>query len=72
MTDTSAPTRQEIERWARRHGIEKLHPEHLDRMSELAVYVADLGRSLRRVASKDDRPAAIFRPLDGRHGQDGH
>jgi hypothetical protein len=54
MTDT--PRLEEISAFARRHGLEKLSSEHLTRMTELAAYVADLGRTLPRPARKEDPP----------------
>lgn len=60
MTTTPKPTLDEIQAFARRHGLEKLTPEQLARMAELAVYVGDLGRNLPRPSRKDDAPAPTF------------
>ena len=55
------PTVADIKAFALRYGLEKLAPEHLERMAELAVYVGDLGRNLPRPAHKADAPAAVAR-----------
>lgn len=62
MPDVAKPSMAEMSAWARRYGLEKLTPEHIERMAELAVYVADLGRTLPRVPRKEDQPAPIFKP----------
>jgi hypothetical protein len=54
------PTLDDITAFARRHGLERVAPEHLARMTELAAYVADLGRTLPRPTRKDDAPASTF------------
>ena len=59
-TQSSAPTLEDVTAFARRHGLERLAPEHLARMTELAAYVADLGRALPRPLRKEDAPAATF------------
>lgn len=58
MAEQPAYSFEEIEAFAKRHGLTRLTPEHLARMRELASYVSDLGRTLPRVASKCDAPAA--------------
>ena len=58
MTIATKPTLEEMQAFARRHGLEALAPEHLARMTELAVYVGDLGRNLPRPAQKEDAPAS--------------
>jgi len=60
MTQAPNPSVDDIAVFARRYGLDKLTPEHLARMAELAVYVADLGRTLPRPANKHDRPASTF------------
>lgn len=57
MPQAPEPTLDEITAFAERYGLTRLHADHLQRMRELAVYVADLGRNLPRVPSKDDKPA---------------
>ena len=64
MATTIKPTLAEITAFALRHGLDKLTPEHLARMAELAVNVGDLGRTLPRPARKDDMPAPTFNPRD--------
>lgn len=59
---TPQPSLDEMRAFARRYGLEKLAPEHLARMAELAVYVGELGRTLSRPVRKDDAPAPIFEP----------
>ena len=67
MSEPMKPTVAEIQAFARRHGLDKLAPEHLARLAELAVYVGDLGRTLPRPDQKADAPAAVVRfgPLPG-------
>lgn len=60
------PSDTEIKAFADRHGLDKLAPEHLARMAELAVYVGDLGRTLPRPPRKEDAPAPIFDPRQRR------
>lgn len=60
MITAAKPTIEEIEAFARRYGLEKLSPEHLARMVELAVYVGDLGRELPRPLRKEAPPAQAF------------
>lgn len=62
MAQKSKPTLTDIEDFARRHGLDRLAPEHLQRMTELALYVGDLGRTLPRPSHKEDAPAFDFRP----------
>jgi hypothetical protein len=62
MTEQPKPTFAEIEAFARRHGLTKLSAEQLGRMTELAVYVGDLGCTLPRPPRKEDALAATFRP----------
>jgi hypothetical protein len=62
MSDAAKPSVEEMTIWARSYGLDKLKPEHVARMAELAVYVADLGRTLPRVPSKEDGPAPVFKP----------
>jgi hypothetical protein len=59
MTDQPTYSIEEIAAFAKRYGLTRLKPEHLARMRELAPYVSDLGRTLPRVASKHDGPAAF-------------
>lgn len=59
MTDQPAYTLEEVEAFAKRYGLTRLRPEHIERMRELASYVADLGRTLPRVANKHDAPAGL-------------
>ncbi len=56
------PSLEEIDAFARRHGLVNLAPEHIARMAELAVYVGDLGRTLPRPMHKEDAPATSFVP----------
>jgi hypothetical protein len=56
MASSVKPSADEIRRFAERHGLDKLSSEHLDRMAELAVYVADLGRTLPRPPEKAVAP----------------
>jgi hypothetical protein len=56
MTSSVKPSADEIRCFAERHRLDKLSPEHLDRMAELAVYVADLGRTLPRPPDKAVTP----------------
>jgi hypothetical protein len=60
MTSQLPPTREAITAFARRCGLEKLTPEHLARMAELAIYVGELGRTLPRPPEKENAPAASF------------
>ncbi len=46
--------------FAHRYGLDKLTPEHIARMAELAVYVGELGRSLQRPPAKENVPAPTF------------
>lgn len=57
MQSASTPRPDEIEAFARRYGLAKLDRAHIERMAELAVYVAELGRMLPRPMSKSDQPA---------------
>lgn len=59
MTESLKPSLAEIEAFARRYGLERLAPEHIARMAELAIYVGELGRTLPRPARKEDGPAPI-------------
>jgi hypothetical protein len=68
MPEAPKPSLAEIEAFARRHGLEKLAPEHVARMAELAVYVSDLGCNLSRPPRKENAPAASFRPDPSRAG----
>ena len=52
------PTLDEVRSFAKRYGLEKLAPEHIERMTELASYVADLGRNLPRPRDKHTAPYA--------------
>jgi len=63
---TPQPSRDEMRAFARRYGLEKLTPEHVARMAELAVYVGELGRTLSRPPRKDDAPAPTFDPAERR------
>ena len=56
MTSAPKPTVAEIRSFAHRYGLEKLSPEHIERMAELAVYVADLSRTLPRPREKHVSP----------------
>jgi hypothetical protein len=56
MASSDKPSADEIRRFAKRHGLDMLSSEHLDRMAELAVYVADLGRTLPRPPEKAVAP----------------
>jgi hypothetical protein len=61
MTDpVPKPTLEDITAFARRHGLDRLPPEHLARMTELALNVSELGRGLPRPAMKEDPPAPTF------------
>jgi hypothetical protein len=60
MSDATKPGTEAMAAWAKSYGLHKLKPEHIARMAELAVYVADLGRSLPRVPHKEDAPAPVF------------
>ena len=60
MADTTKPTRDEMTMWAKRHGLDRLSPEHIDRLAELSVYVSELGPKLRRVPQKQDAPSPII------------
>lgn len=62
MSHPTKPTRDAMAAWAQNYGLDKLTPQHIERMAELAVYVADLSRSLPRVLRKDDAPAPVFTP----------
>lgn len=64
MANATKPSHDAIEAFALRHGLDKLSPEHLARMAELAVYVGDLGRTLPRPTRKDDLPAPTFSPRE--------
>jgi hypothetical protein len=59
------PSEAEMRAFAARHGLERLAPEHIRRMAELAPYVSDLGRSLPRVPDKAGLPAPIPPPRTG-------
>jgi hypothetical protein len=54
-------TEEEMARYAARHGLTTLTPEHLARMRELATRVAQVGSSIPRMSDKADEPASIFR-----------
>lgn len=60
MTTMPKPSLEEIQAFARRYGLDNLAPEHLARMTELAVYVGELGRTLPRPPRKENAPAPIF------------
>lgn len=62
MTADDKPTREDMAKWARSYGLDKLTPEHLARLAELAVYVSELGRTLPRVPAKENAPAPAFVP----------
>lgn len=62
MAEEHRPSVEEIAAFARRYGLEKLAPEHVARMAELAQYVGSLGRDLPRPPRKEDAPAPTFRP----------
>lgn len=59
MSTAPKPTPEEMRTYALRYGLDKLAPEHLARMAELAPYVSDLGSTLPRPACKADAPAPI-------------
>lgn len=54
MSTDEKPHLDEIRSFARRHGLEKLAPEHVARLAELAVYVGALGAGLPRPTRKED------------------
>jgi hypothetical protein len=61
----SALTDDEMRRYAARHGLTTLSPEHLSRMRELATKVASVSGNIPRMPAKSDEPAGITRfPLD--------
>lgn len=60
MTTPMPPSRDEMTAFARRYGLDKLTPEHIARMAELAVHVGALGRTLRRPPAKENFPAPTF------------
>ena len=70
MTAVPPPSADEIHRFALRHGLHRLTTEQLARMAELAVYVAELGRTLPRPAHKSDPPAASPESLTAMKGAD--
>jgi hypothetical protein len=59
------PTLEDMQAFARRHGLGGLKPEYVARMRELAVPVARFGLQVRRPPRKEDAPAPEFR-LPGR------
>ena len=61
MSNVPAFTVEEIEIYARRHGLTNFAPEHLARLAELAEKVAETSRGLARLPSKSDEPAHVFR-----------
>ena len=58
MTEPPNPTVDEMRAFASRHGLNNLTAEQLTRMTELAVYVCALGRSLPRPQRNEDAPAS--------------
>jgi hypothetical protein len=60
--DSSRTSVEDMQRWARRHGLHTLKPEYVARLAELSVYVAELGPNLPRVPRKEDLPAPTFAP----------
>ena len=64
MTAPTPPAIHEITAFAHRYGLDKLTPEHLARMAELAVSVGELGRTLPRPAAKENLPASTFGVVD--------
>jgi hypothetical protein len=63
MAAESGPSKNEIERFARSHGLNRLTEEHLERMQQLAPGVAKLGRDLPRPPAKSAAPAPCFQVL---------
>lgn len=60
MSETAHYSAEDMQAFARRHGLCKLEPAHLARMAELASYVSELGRTLPRPTHKEDGPAPTF------------
>lgn len=61
MPDQSTWTLEEIESYARRHGLINLDKTHMERLRELADKAAQAGRELPRMPAKADEPAHTFR-----------
>lgn len=57
MTDSKKTEPFDIKPFARIHGLERLSPQHLARMAELAPRIAQLGRTIPRPPDKLDAPA---------------
>lgn len=57
------PTITEMAAFARRHGLEALRPEYLERMCALVEPVARFGQQVRRPPHKDDAPAPTYEVL---------
>lgn len=56
MSDSPRLSEEDMAKWAQSFGLTKLKPEHIARMTELSVYVADLCRNLPRAPRKEDVP----------------
>lgn len=57
MSDAKHDAPFDIEAFAHRHGMERLSPDHLARMAELAPKIAQLGSGLARPFAKSTAPA---------------
>ena len=60
MSTPTPPSLDAMTAFAHRYGLDKLTPEHIARMAELAVYVGELGRTLQRPPAKENVPAPTF------------
>jgi hypothetical protein len=57
MNDTKHTAPFDMEMFIRLHGLERLPPEQVSRMAELAPRIAELGASLPRPLQKSTAPA---------------
>lgn len=56
------PSDAEIAAFARRHGLERLSPDDLERLRDLAPGIARLGRAVPRLDAKEVTPWPPRRP----------
>ena len=61
MASDDAPTREEVEQYARQIGLHNLTPEQMEEFVRAGAYTRDLLSRLPRDFAVTDEPAHIFR-----------